>query len=313
MRAILDGNEADLDLRQLRVFEVLLRERNLTRAAAVLGVSQPALSKTLAGLRAYFSDPLFIRVGHRMEPTAKAVDLEPSIRSLLDEFTTLRTRHRPFDPRTTTRTFRFSVVDAGMIRLLPPLILAVEQQAPNVTLRVVPLDVEKLESSLESGYLDFAMGSFPALSKRIRRQPMWSVTYVSVARRDHPRLGARPSLKAFCAERHVLVSAIGAGHAHRSAERVLERTIPPERIVCRVPTFVTAAFLASRTDAVVTVPETMATVLAAPLGVRVFTPPMKMPRIDVSQYWHERFHREPGNQWIRGLFSALFVAPRAQG
>ena len=313
MRPILDGNEADLDLRQLRVFEVLLRERNLTRAAAVLGVSQPALSKTLAALRAYFSDPLFIRVGHRMEPTAKAVDLEPSIRSLLDEVTTLRTRHRPFDPRTTTRTFRFSVVDAGMIRLLPPLILALEKQAPNVTLRVVPLDVEKLESSLESGYLDFAMGSFPALSKRIRRQPMWSVTYVSVARRDHPRLGARPSLKTFCAERHVLVSAIGAGHAHRSAERVLERTIPPGRIVCRVPSFVTAAFLASRTDAVVTVPETMATFLAASLGVRVFTPPMKMPRIDVSQYWHERFHREPGNQWIRGLFSALFVTHRAQG
>ena len=70
----------DLDLRQLRVFEALLRERNLTRASAGLGVSQPALSKTLAGLRAYFDDPLFIRVGHRMEPTAKALSLEPPIK-----------------------------------------------------------------------------------------------------------------------------------------------------------------------------------------------------------------------------------------
>ncbi len=96
MRSIRSGNDDELDLRQLRVFEVLLRQRNLTRAAAVLGVSQPALSKTLAGLRAYFSDPLFIRVGHRMQPTAKALDLEPSIRDLLDEVTMLRTRHRPF-------------------------------------------------------------------------------------------------------------------------------------------------------------------------------------------------------------------------
>jgi DNA-binding transcriptional LysR family regulator len=69
----------ELDLRQLRVFEVLLRERNLTRAAAVLGASQPALSKTLANLRQYFGDPLFIRVGHRMEPTAKALELESPI------------------------------------------------------------------------------------------------------------------------------------------------------------------------------------------------------------------------------------------
>ena len=77
--------------------------------------------------------------------------------------------------------------------------------------------------------------------------------------------------------------------------------------MCRVPTFVAAAYLASRTDAVVTVPATMADELAGALRLRLFAPPMKMPRIDVSQYWHERFHREPGNQWIRALFVSLFT------
>jgi DNA-binding transcriptional LysR family regulator len=296
----------ELDLRQLRVFEVLLRERNLTRAAAVLGVSQPALSKTLANLRQYFGDPLFIRVGHRMEPTAKALELESAVSGLLDEVTTLRTRHRSFEPSTSSRTFTFSVVDAGMVRLLPPLITFLEEHAPSVLLRVVPIDVERLEGLLESGSLDFAMGSFPALRKRIRRQALWSVTYVSVARRDHPRLGARPSRSAFAAERHVLVSTVGTGHAHQLAERAIEQAIPPEHIVCRVPTFVTAAVLASRTDAIATVPATMAAELAVPLGLRLFPAPMKMPRIDVSQYWHERFHREPGGQWIRGVFASLF-------
>jgi DNA-binding transcriptional LysR family regulator len=297
----------DLDLRHLRVFEVLLRERNLTRAAGGLNVSQPALSKTLASLRLYFADPLFIRVGHRMEPTAKALELESSIRALLDAVTTLRAGHRPFDPRTSSRTFTFSVVDAGMVRLLPPLIRMLHDEAPKVLLRVVPHGLDRLEASLESGYLDFAMGSFPSLTKRIRRQFLWSVSYVSMTRRDHPRLSGKPTLKAFAAENHILVSAGGTGHAHQLAERALEKALPAEHITCRVPTFVTAAFLASQTDAVVTVPQGMAATLAAPLNLRSFPPPLKLPRIEVSQYWHERFHREPGSQWIRGVFASRFA------
>ena len=265
----------DLDLRQLRVFEALLRERNLTRASAGLGVSQPALSKTLAGLRAYFDDPLFIRVGHRMEPTAKALSLEPPIKALLDQVTMLKTEHRPFDPATSSRTFSFSVVDSGMIRLLPPLLGILQRDAPRVHLRVLPVDIEGLETLLESGYLDFAMGSFPSLSKRVRRQFLWSVTYASVVRVGHPRLGARVSPKAVAAERHVIVSTAGTGHAHELAERAIEEAIPPENIACRVPTFVAAAYIASRTDAIVTVPESLRGDLRRTGATRIVTNPKK--------------------------------------
>ncbi|MEO8466389.1 MAG: LysR family transcriptional regulator [Gammaproteobacteria bacterium] len=298
----------EIDLRQLRAFEVLLRERNLTQAAVVLGLSQPALSKTLARLRRYFADPLFVRAGNRMEPTAKARELEPSVRSLLDSVTMLRAHHRPFDPQTAARTFNFSVVDSGMLRLLPRLLPHLERVAPGVRLRVVAPDVDGLEASLEVGHLDFAMGSFAALSKRIRRQLLWSVTYVSVARREHPRIGNRPSVAAFAAERHVVVSTHGTGHAHQQAERALERAVPAENIVCRVPTFVTAAIVAGRTDAIATIPSTAAKELAEGFGLRTFPTPVKMPRLDVSQYWHERFHRDPGNQWIRSVFASLFGA-----
>ena len=302
----------EIDLRQLRAFEVLLRERNLTQAAGVLGLSQPALSKTLARLRRYFADPLFVRAGNRMEPTAKARELEPSVRSLLDSVTMLRAHHRPFDPKTAVRTFSFSVVDAGMLRLLPRLLPYLERVAPGVRLRVVPPDVDGLEASLEAGHLDFAMGSFATLSKRIRRQLLWSVTYVSVARRGHPRVGGRPSVAAFAAERHVVVSTARTGHAHQRAERALERAIPAENIVCRVPSFMTAAFVAGRTDSVATVPATMADELADGFGLRTFPTPVKMPRLDVLQYWHERFHRDSGNQWIRSVFASLFGATAAR-
>jgi DNA-binding transcriptional LysR family regulator len=105
----------------------------------------------------------------------------------------------------------------------------------------------------------------------------------------------------------VLVSTAGTGHAHQSVERALERALPAERFICRVPTFIAAAFVASRTNAVATVPASMAAEFADALGLRLFATPLRLPRIDVSQYWHERFHREPGNRWIRGVFASLFA------
>jgi DNA-binding transcriptional LysR family regulator len=218
----------------------------------------------------------------------------------------LRSEHVPFDPARSSRTFNFCVVDAGMIRLLPPLIQYIHSNSPNVNFRIAPLDLDRLESSLESGKLDFAMGSFPSLTKRVRRQLLWSVTYVSVVRKDHPRLKTRPTVAAFAAEKHILVSASGTGHAHLQAERAIERIVPQENITCRVPTFVTAAVVASMTGAVVTLPESLATALADRLNLRLVTTPAKMPQIDVAQYWHERFHREPGSQWIRRVFATLF-------
>jgi len=306
MDVIPGGNTVELDLRQLRAFEVLLRERNLTRAAVVLGVAQPALSKTLAKLRRYFADPLFVRAGHRMEPTAKALELADAVHALLDDATMLRARHRPFDPKTSTRIFSFSVVDAGLVHLLPPLLKHLEAHAPGVRLRVTPMEFEELETALEAGHLDFAMGSFRSRSKRIRRQTLWSIGYVSIARRDHPRLPSKPSLAAFAAERHVLVSTAGTGHEHQLVERALERELPEDRIVCRVPTFMAAAYAASRTDVVATVPAGIATELSEALQLRAFAPPIRLPRIDVAQHWHERFHREPGSRWIRGVFVDLF-------
>lgn len=301
-----EDNGHSIGLRQLRVFQLLLREHNLTRAAEALGVTQPALSRTLARLRGYFGDPLFVRVGHRMQPTSKALELEPIVGNILDQLTTLRSEHTPFDPAHSSRLYRFSVVDAGLIRLLPPLIRHLNGHAPNVRLEVVPLEIERLESLLESGRLDFAMGSFPSLTKRIRRQLLWSVTYVSAVRRDHPRIYKNPSVQEFSAEKHILVSAAGTGHAHTLAERVIERIVPPENITCRVSTFVAAAIIASTTDAVVTLPASMATSLTGQLGLRLIKAPAKMPRLEVAQYWHERFHRDSGNRWIRQTFSELF-------
>jgi len=300
------GYSADLELQHLRVFDVLLRERSLTRAAKVLDVTQPALSKTLARLRRYFGDPLFVRVSHRMEPTAKALSLAVPVAGILDQARALRGDHVVFDPATSSRSFQFCVVDAGVIKLLPPLLKRVATEAPNVRLRVVQLDGEHLESWLETGTVDFAMGSFPGLGKGVRRQYLWTEEYVSVVNRGHPRLSANPSLRQFAAEKHVLASTMGTGHAHRLAERALEAAIPPDNILCRVPIFIAAAVIAKHTDAVATLPMSIATVLARDLDLDLVRPPIRLPKIDIFQYWHDRFHREAGSKWIRGVFASLF-------
>jgi DNA-binding transcriptional LysR family regulator len=312
MTTIPQSYESELDLHQLQVLDVLLREHSLTRAARTLDVTQPALSKTLARLRRYFDDPLFVRVALRMEPTPKALQLQAPIRAILERLRSLRSEHVSFDPRTSHRTFHFCVVDAGLIKLLPPLVERLLAEAPNVRLSVSQLDAQHLEPWLESGKLDFAMGAFSSLTKGIRRQPLWVERYVSVARRGHPRLGSEPSLRAFVAEKHVLVSTSGSGHAHQLAERALEAVIPAGNIICRIPMFIGAAVIAKQTDAVATLPLSVATVLAEDLDLQVITPPLKLPRIDIYQYWHDRLHRDPGNQWIRSMFKALFGKSNAR-
>lgn len=126
---------------------------------------------------------------------------------------------------------------------------------------------------------------------------------LAVVRCGHPRLSVQPTMRAFAAEKHVLVSLVGSGHAHQIIQRTLEAAIPRENVVCKVPIFIGAAVLAKHTDPIATLPASVATVLAKDLDLQT---PIRLPRIDILQYWHERFYRDPGSQWIRSVFRALF-------
>src|SRR4029079_468333 len=109
------------------------------------------------------------------------------------------------------------------------------------------------------------------LTKGVRRQPLWVERYVSVVRKGHPRLHGEPSLKAFTGEKHVLVPTAGTGHAHQLAERAVEAAIPAGNIICRVPIFLAASIVAKHTDAVATLPGSIATVLAEDLDLEIIT------------------------------------------
>jgi DNA-binding transcriptional LysR family regulator len=300
-------NARELDLHHLQIFDVLLKERSLTKAAAVLDLTQPALSKILARLRIYFDDPLFVRVAQRMEPTPKALALAEPIVTILAGMRDLRADRTAFDPKTSRRRFSFYMIDAASVLLLPSLLAYLRAEAPNVHVQAVQCDVRHLDLWLESGVVDFAVGSFPSLMHGIRRQLLWNETYAAVVRKAHPRLGPNPSVEAFVNEQHALVTTTGTGHEHVSAERLLEAAIPAENFVCRIPMFAAAAHIAKHSDTVVTLPRTLAEAFAADLDLQLVTPPIDLPRMEIGQYWHDRYHREPGNQWIRSVFRTLYL------
>ncbi len=299
----------DVEIQQLRVLDTLLRERSLTRAAELLDTTQPALSKVLATLRRVFDDPLFVRVSLRMEPTAKALELEPTVRAILDHSRALLAEGGRFEPRTASRIFRIFLSEFGIVLLLPQVMRDLQREAPGVQLRVLPLQERNLLDSLETGEADLAVGAFPSLLQNIRRQRLYAESYACVVRKDHPRVAEPLSREAFVAERHVIVSAAGTGHSLQVIERALDAILPPRNIILRVPLLVAAAVVARHSDSVATLPRRIATLLAADLDLQVVSLPIDLPPIEIAQYWHERFHRDSGNRWLRSLFHRLFAEP----
>ena len=306
MDTIPNRNIDTVNLSHLRTLLVLLRERSLTRAAQVLDVSQPALSKCLFKLRQYFGDPLFVRVGLKMEPTSRVLELEHLVQAILKASQALHLHPKRFSPGASTRTFSFFLSDVGVILLVPPLMRLLANEAPRVRLRAIQVELRQLHVRLECGEVDLAIGDFPPLVQNIRRQRLYTDGYTSLVRKEHPRIGTMSSKAAFLSESHVLVSASGTGHGHQRVERALEATIPARNIALRVASFSAAAIVAKHGDLVATLPTRLARVLAKELDLQSVVPPIELPRVQVTQYWHERFHREPGNRWLRSVFVRLF-------
>ncbi len=300
----------ELSLRELRVLDILLQLRSITRTAQAMDTTQPAVSKMLGRLRAQFSDPLFVRNGQAMQPTARALDIADRLRVLLAAADGLRSAATGFDPAASNRRFSLLLTDVGMIMFLPPLIARLAAIAPGVSVRAVPLDARQFESRLETGEADLAFGAFPKAARHLRRQRLYFDGYSSVLRKRHPRASKSLSRSSFLAERHILVTGSETGHAaHRTAHRVLSSAIAPANVMLRLPSFIAGAIVAAETDGVATLPTNLARRLAEPLGLVGYETPIALPRIEIAQFWHERYHRDAGHTWLRNITFELFARP----
>lgn len=302
-------NDSDLQLRDLRLLQVMLSEASLTRAAALLDTTQPTLSKALARLRAHFGDPLLVRHGQAMRPTPKGAEILTPLRDLLSAAAGLaHPVTMPFDPQAADRHFKVLVTDVGMVRFLPPLTAHLTAAGPRLKLEAQLLDSHNFEARLGCGEADLALGAYVKAPRDLRRQMLYTDSYSSVVRRDHPKRPRLSRLAEFRNARHILVAASDTGHAaHQVAQQIIEAAIPADHILVRLPSFTAAALVAAETDGVTTVPTNLAHLLKDRLQLATFRPPVAMPPIAVAQYWHERYHRDPGHRWLRQACFGLFA------
>jgi DNA-binding transcriptional LysR family regulator len=293
-------NTEHLDLDQLLVFDALLRDRSITAVARRLGLPQPTVSRWLADLRRFFNDPLFVRTRRGMEPTPVALGAAEAVHEIVHLYRVRLLHGGGFDPARSERNFAIAASDVGHLLVLPLLERCTAESAPGLTFTAVPLDRRPLIEALESGEVDIAVGGFPALFAGVREQVLFRERYVCLVRTDHPLCrGGTLSRAAFKAARHVVVAAQAMGHVHHAVEKRLLEMVPADRVRITSQSFLLAALFVEQSDLVLTVPSGVARLFPVRGSVETLPPPLDLPVFEVKQYWHERFHHDPGHAWLR--------------
>ena len=300
-------NLETIDFRLLRVFDVVLEHKSLTRAAQKLGISQPAVSQALGRLRNRFVDPLFVRSTDGLMPTPRALQLAPTVRRILLLYRDELAAPVAFDPAATAREFGCYITDLGAIVVLPLLMRQLKMRAPGLRLRTTSIDSSGIPVGLESGLVDLAIGPFPRMPGGIFRQRLFEDDSVCLVRTGHPLVRRGLDVEAFQHAEHVLVSTSGSGHAFNpQVEMAIAERVPASRIRLRAHSFMVAAFLLRGTDLVLTAPRRSGELLAQRFDLRILEVPIVFRKLEIHQYWHERFHHDAGHRWLRSLVGELF-------
>ncbi len=297
---------SSLDLNLLVVFDAILKDHNVTVAAQRVGLSQPAMSSALARLRKTFNDPLFVRTGRGMQPTPYAQLLALPIQQACELIASSLEIGTAFDPLAATRTFTFYMTDIGEGVFLPKLLSALEDRAPHVTVKVLRIPARGEQDAMASGEVDIAVGLFPDLKAGFFQQRLYCDEFVCLVRADHPQAQGEISVKQLAEMRHAVISTAGTGH-EAAVERAFAERRHPRRVALTIPHFMALPIIVSQTDYIVTVPRRLALAFAGLPGIKIVEPPIRIPAFEIKQHWHERYHHDPANKWIRGLIAELFL------
>jgi DNA-binding transcriptional LysR family regulator len=305
---------ASLDLNLLRVFDAIYTTRSVTIASATLHLTQPAVSKQLNRLREILEDPLFVRTVEGMAPTPRAEALAGPIHRALTDVRSAFDSQVGFDPSASERTFRIFMNDAGQMALLPRLLAALVTEAPKVNIETVQMPTARMRSlGLESGDVDLAVGYFENFDGSIRCQVLFEERYVGMVREDHPEIQDKLSFEQFLHASHVIYQPAGGGHASQESfvDKAFWAAGVHRRVAVRLAHAVGMSSMVSNTDHLVVIPHRLALACARLVSVRILELPIEIPHFKVTQYWHDRFHADPGNQWLRGIFRRLYGSREA--
>jgi DNA-binding transcriptional LysR family regulator len=289
---------SQLDLNLFRVFDVVYRERNFTRAAEVLFLSQSAVSHALARLREQLDDPLFVRQGRGVAPTPIAERLAPGIQEALTLFQQAVARTRHFDPRRDAGHVTLAMNDELEPSLLPRFVTRLRESTPQVRVASVRLDRASLERDLASGRLDLAVDVAQPTGADLRHTALLRDTFCVVSARRR-----KLDVVAYLAARHVTVSSRRTGLALE--DLVLGRLGYQREIAVRCQHPEAACRIVAGSDLLLTMPRRHAAALNAPLGNQLLPMPVALPPVELHLYWHRQVDGEPRSQWLRTELLAL--------
>jgi DNA-binding transcriptional LysR family regulator len=295
-------NLSAVDLNLFVVFDALMSERGVTRAAAKVGLSQPAVSNALARLRAQFADPLFLRAGKAMVPTPRALEIAPDVETALARLRGVL-RQPEFHPEESAAVFRIGTTDEVELRLFPLLVRRLEAaSAVSIQSRRLSGLYRVPEEELRAGTLDFGIGAFgPSASTdaALIFRELYAPRYVSIARRGHPEVRGKLDLRLFCKLRHVATFYPGSGPG--LIDRILEESGRRRRVVLSLPDWLSVPFVVAQSDLIATVPEGVARAANAARGLQILKCPVRIPRLPMNLVWHARTHESAPHRWFRAL------------
>ncbi len=294
-----------IDLNLLVSLEALLVERNVTRAAARIHMSQPALSAQLNRLRDLFKDPLLVPAHRGMVPTAKALELIGPLRASLDQLRGTLQGHDSFSPATAELTVSIACTDYVEAVVVAPLIVALRDKAPNIRLAVHRLAPVRLAQQLADGDIDLAIATPDAGQAHLRTRHLFEESYILIGRPGHPRITEGVTPSGFAGLEQVIVSPSGGGFS-TPVDLTLEALGYSRNIVASAASFLVIPAIIAGNDLVALVPRRlMRSRLSEVAWIDV---PWLTERFQVKLIWHERTHGHQGQQWIREQIHDLLNA-----
>lgn len=303
-------NITSIDLNLLAVLDALLDERNVTRAARRVHLSQPATSNALGRLRHLFGDPLLVRSGRGLVLTPRAEALVGPLRLAMEQLDAALGAGSTFDPASSHATFTIAMSDAMQIGLLAGLLARLAVEAPAVRLVCTPVVGQGSvvgeplpEHELVSGQVDLAIGYFPQPQAQHHAKVLFDGDFVCAVRQGHPAIDKAMSMRQFVDAGHVAITS--AHHVHSTVDAALARRKLTRRIAAVVPQYSVVPYVLMRSDYVAVLPRRLAQGFERLFSLQLIEPPLALAKYRISQVWHARTHRSPAHRWLRELTQSL--------
>jgi len=296
-------NLRQFDLNLLIIFEALLSERHVSRAADKVFLSQSAMSHALNRLREQLNDPILVRTENGLQPTPRALAIAPKVRNALQLLQQSLAPTDDFDAKHSDRTFTIACTDYFEAVVFPDLLNYLLEQAPNITVAIEMISEDTSAARLASGEVDLVVGldAQQAIPNHLISTPWLSETQVCLVAQNHPHIGQNLTLRQFLKYQHVVFTDVSAGTQNNMLDAIdqwLAQKNSKREYMARTVNYMAAARIVEKTQAVMTLPLHMAQLFSDMLKLRMVSGPKGIPPLHMTMVHHPLYSEEPSVQWL---------------